>query len=116
MEEEYGTAETGGVRAVPALDAFRGRWTDAFLAADMARLQEDGLDHFIAETEARLATTNDRVDLGFVRAQADIYRLRQLVLGGDAAARLVTSPTLATIGSLDESARARSARRPSGRW
>jgi hypothetical protein len=95
------------VREILASNAFRARWTQDFLATEMQRLQETGLDRFIADAEARLAATNDRIDLGFVRAQADIYRLRQLVLGGDAAARLVTSPTLAGIATREESARAR---------
>jgi hypothetical protein len=106
-EDGYGTAESGGVREIVASTTFRARWTQPFLANEMQRLQETGLDRFIADAEARLAATNDRIDLGFVRAQADIYRLRQLVLGGDAAARLVTSPALAGIATRDESARAR---------
>src|SRR5262249_7746243 len=57
---------------------------------------------------ARLKATNDALDLGFTRARADIYRVRQYVLGADAASRLVTSPTLADIAVRDESARAKS--------
>lgn len=108
VEADFGTEEAGGVRTILAADAFRARWPQPFLAAEMQRLQDTGLDRFIADAEARLRATNDRIDLGFVRAQADIYRLRQLVLGGDAAARLVTSPALAGIATREESARARS--------
>lgn len=108
VEDDYGTTEAGGVRAILATAAFASRWPQPFLAPELQRLQEIGLDRFIADTEARLRTTNDRIDMGFLRAQADIYRLRQLVLGGDAASRLVTSPALADIAARQESARARS--------
>ena len=107
-EDAYGTAEAGGVRTILATAAFAARWPEPFLALEIQRLHEIGLDRFIADTEARLRTTNDRIDMGFLRAQADIYRLRQLVLGGDAASRLVTSPALADIAARQESARARS--------
>ncbi|WP_437755034.1 hypothetical protein [Sorangium sp. So ce1389] len=43
------------------------------------------------------ARANDTIDFGFLRVQADIYRVRQLVLGADKASRLATSPTLAAL-------------------
>jgi len=79
-----------------------------FLAEDFATLDDSGLDGFIAALTARLQATNDALDLGFTRARADIYRVRQYVLGADAASRLVTSPTLADIAVREDSARAKS--------
>src|SRR6185295_16131202 len=108
-EAVFGTVEGGGVRqAVPARD-LRARWPQSFLAADFALFDEGGIDGFVLDVEARLKATNDAIDLGFVRARADIYRVRQLMLGADAASRLVTSPTLADVAVRDDSARARSA-------
>jgi len=108
-EADLGTIEAGGVRqAVPVRD-LRSRWPQPFLAADFALLDEGGIDGFVLDVEARLKATNDAIDLGFVRARADIYRVRQLMLGADAASRLVTSPTLADLSVRDDGARARSA-------
>ena len=107
-EDDFGTVETGGVRAASPVVAFRARWPQAFLTADLASLDDAGLDGFIAETERRLKATNDAVDVGFVRARADIYRVRQFMLGADAASRLVTSPALADLAVRDEGARANS--------
>lgn len=105
---DFDTASEAGLRQVTAVDGFRGRWTQPFLAQEMARIDENGIAAFLSSVEARLKATNDAVDLGFVRARADIYRVRQIMLGADAASRLVTSPTLADLASRDEGARATS--------
>lgn len=105
---EFGTVSENGVRRVAGLDAFRAEWTQNFLAADLAMVDETGLDAFLAAIEGRLKATNDAIDLGFVRARSDIYRVRQIMLGADAASRLVTSPSLADLASRDEGARATS--------
>lgn len=109
VEGEFATAESRGIRIAVAIDAFRERWLQDFLAEDFADLAEAGIDGFITAVEARLKATNDAVDAGFVRARADIYRVRQFMLGADAASRLVTSPALADIATRDEGARATSA-------
>ncbi len=108
VEADFGTVEAAGVRSVAAVSDFRARWPQAFLAPELALLGDSGLDGFIAELDAKLKATNDAIDLGFVRARADIYRVRTYMLGADAASRLVTSPTLADIAVREESARARS--------
>jgi len=105
---DFGTVRTGDVRRVGAIDGFRVTWTQDFLATDMAKLDENGLSEFLAEVEGRLKATNDAVDLGFVRARSDIYRVRQIMLGADSASRLVTSPSLADLAARDEGARATS--------
>lgn len=105
---DFGTVEANGVREVAALDPFRDQWTQDFLKQDFAQLEELGLDAFLGQIRARLDATNDAIDLGFIRARSDIYRVRQYMLGADAASRLVTSPTLADLSARDESARATS--------
>jgi hypothetical protein len=107
-EDDYGTAESGGARSAAPVLAFRARWPQPFLAGDFTDLDEGGIDGFVAAVEARLKATNDAIDLGFVRARSDIYRVRQYMLGADSASRLVTSPSLADIAVRDESARAAS--------
>lgn len=109
VESDFATGEAGGVRTAIGLQRFRARWTHSFLAGDFADLDEAGINGFIGAVESRLKVTNDAIDLGFVRARADIYRVRQYMLGGDAASRLVTSPALADIANRQEGARATSA-------
>jgi len=105
---DFGTVEDAGVRRVAAIDAFRSDWTQSFLAADMAAIDENGIGAFLSDVQGRLKATNDAIDLGFVRARSDIYRVRQIMLGADAASRLVTSPSLADLSMRDEGARATS--------
>lgn len=105
---DFGTIVTNDVRRAGALDKFRAKWTQDFLAADFAAVNENGVGAFLAAVDARLSATNDAVDLGFVRARSDIYRVRQIMLGADAASRLVTSPTLADLALRNEGARATS--------
>jgi hypothetical protein len=105
---DFGTVSENGVRRVAALDGFRAKWNQPFLAGDIAEVDETGISAFLTKVEARLKATNDAIDLGFVRARSDIYRVRQIMLGADAASRLVTSPSLADLASRDEGARATS--------
>jgi hypothetical protein len=107
-EDDFGTIVAGFGRSAAALIDFRARWTMPFLADDITDLGEAGLDGLATAVQARLKTTNDALDLGFTRARADIYRVRQYVLGADVASRLVTSPTLADIAVREEGARAKS--------
>jgi len=109
-EPDFGTILDGDVRGSVALDGFWDRWwRNDFLMADLMELNETGIDGFVALIQPRLKATNDAIDLGFVRARADIYRVRQFMLGADAASRLVTSPALADLATREESARATSA-------
>jgi hypothetical protein len=105
---DFGTVEDAGVRRVAAIDAFRADWTQSFLAKDMDSIDESGIGAFLTDVQGRLKATNDAIDLGFVRARSDIYRVRQIMLGADAASRLVTSPSLADLAMRDEGARATS--------
>src|SRR5262249_54018073 len=49
----------------------------------------------------RAASADDAIDLGFLHGQADIYRLRQLMLGNQLGTQLATSPALAAIARGD---------------
>lgn len=98
--------DADGRRGVQEVEALVGRWPQPYLADEFAVLRAEGLDAFLALMTRRIDRTNDRVDLGFVRARADIYRLRRFMLGGDAAAKLVTSPALADLATREEGARA----------
>lgn len=106
--DDFGTVVTGDVRRAAALDSFRADWKQDFLKADLNAVDENGIAAFLASVDARLKATNDAIDLGFVRARSDIYRVRQIMLGADAASRLVTSPALADLSVRDEGARATS--------
>jgi len=106
-ESDVGTSETGGVRSVIAVARLRERWSQDFLASEFMELEDRGIDALLNSVEAKLKATNDAIDLGFVRARSDIYRVRQYMLGGDAASRLATSPALADIALREESARAK---------
>lgn len=105
---EFGTIVNGDVRRAAALDRFTTSWSQPFLKADLDNIDENGVGTFLASVDARLKATNDAIDLGFVRARADIYRVRQIMLGADAASRLVTSPAIADLALRDEGARATS--------
>lgn len=105
---DFGTMLTGDVRQAAALEAFRDEWNQTFLADDLDAVDDNGIGVFLASVDARLKATNDAIDLGFVRARSDIYRVRQIMLGADAASRLVTSPALADLAVRDEGARATS--------
>lgn len=105
---DFGTVVTADVRRAAALDQFRSNWTQDFLKDDLSSIDENGIDSFVSSVGARLKATNDALDLGFVRARTDIYRVRQIMLGADAASRLVTSPALADLALRNEGARATS--------
>ncbi|MBS1874282.1 MAG: hypothetical protein JSU00_13785 [Acidobacteria bacterium] len=55
------------------------------------------LDDLIARLERRANNTDNRIDLGYLRAQTGIYRIRQLILDKSTATRLAASPVLAEI-------------------
>ena len=105
---DFGTVVKKDVRQAAALDGFRDRWKQDFLRRDLDNIDENGISTFLASVDARLKATNDAIDLGFVRARADIYRVRQIMLGADAASKLVTSPAIADLALRDEGARATS--------
>ena len=56
-----------------------------------------GLEGVLAELDAEADEADDFVDANFLRAQADLYRIRKLLLGQTAAQKLLINPALATI-------------------
>ena len=99
-EDAYGTeaAEKGGlqVRELAALRRHLEQSTP-LRDAEVARLERLGLEGFIAYLKRKISLGDDQVDFGFLRLRTDMYRLRQMMLGNDAATRLATSPALAEI-------------------
>jgi hypothetical protein len=98
-EGDYRTDLAEGVRrAVPLRDLRNTLEKASPLREDeRAELDRRGLERFIAWLDAKVRRCDDVVNFGFVRVQADMYRLRQLMLGTTAATRLATSPALASI-------------------
>lgn len=103
-EEAYGTTVTPSAAGAPAVtvtafDELRAALdTSTPLSdAEVAELPKRGLAPFIEFLEDKLRRANDSIDFGFLQVQTNIYRIRQLMLGSDAASRLVTSPALASI-------------------
>ncbi len=60
-----------------------------------------GLVGLIADLQHKISAADDAIDFGFLRAQSDIYRVRQLMLGNQLGTKLATSPALATIAKGD---------------
>ncbi|MGF6743928.1 hypothetical protein [Paraburkholderia atlantica] len=108
-EDDFATVASGGVRTAAEVLALRGRWPQDLFTDDFRDLDEAGIDGFVQALESRIKATNDAVDLGFLQSRANIYRVRQYMLGADAASRLVTSPAIADTVTRNESARAQSA-------
>lgn len=61
------------------------------------RVLDAGLDELIARLQHRIDAANDHVEIGFLRARSDIFRIRQSLLGNEEAGRLLTSPTAAEL-------------------
>lgn len=66
-------------------------------------LNELGLKRYIDRLKQAADAADDNIDLGFLRVQTDIYRVRQLIMGKETAAKLVTSPALAAIIAEEQS-------------
>jgi hypothetical protein len=56
-----------------------------------------GLDGAIRELDDRIRRADDRLDVGFIRIQADVYRIKQYVGENVAGTRLATSPALGIL-------------------
>jgi len=65
--------------------------------SDLDSLDKSGLERFIVDLERKISSTDDKINLGFVRIQTDIYRMRQFMLGNVEGTKLATSPILASI-------------------
>jgi len=56
-----------------------------------------GVRPFLAELRRLTGEADDVIDLGFARLQADIYRIRQIMLDNEEATKLATFPILAGL-------------------
>lgn len=66
------------------------------------RTVDGGLDELINRLDGRIRTAGDHIDMGFLRARTDIFRLRQSVLGVADAGRFLTSPAAAELVKRNE--------------
>jgi hypothetical protein len=58
-----------------------------------------GIENFILELKNDIKKTEGLLSSGYVKAEADMYRLRQLLAGNTKASRLATSPALGKVVS-----------------
>jgi hypothetical protein len=102
-EDVYGVQTDGSVLRSTELIGLHGRIAanPAFTAADQEALYSKGITGFIADLQSKISQADDAIDFGFLRAQSDIYRLRQLMLGNQLGTKLATSPALASIAKGD---------------
>jgi hypothetical protein len=106
-EEDFGTRldEVTGKREAAPLAELRGSLDGMglFSPEELDGLEREGVRPFASRLQAAVRRADDYVDFSFTRVQTDMYRLRRLMLGKQAAQRLATSPALASIIQ-DESA------------
>lgn len=81
------------LHADPALSALSG--------AERSQLVRRGLGKFVEYLAARIDRADDLTDYGFAKMQADIYRVRQLMMSASDATKLAVSPVLASIARGD---------------
>ncbi|WP_437607999.1 hypothetical protein WMF20_45175 [Sorangium sp. So ce834] len=94
-EDEDPESDPGDSKPVPTKKVRRGR---VFSKEEIDDLESGmGLDAFIKKIEAKLAKADDTIDFSFLKGHANIYRLRQFMLGNIAATRLASSPILTSI-------------------
>jgi hypothetical protein len=105
-EEAFGTSIEKDVRIAPLVEAFNIKLASLeFLGLEAKRLSGLSLTELIDQLTAQINATNDAVDLGFLMARTNTFRVREFMLGSDAASRLATSPALADIIKQDTGGR-----------
>ncbi|KQV92613.1 hypothetical protein [Pelomonas sp. Root1237] len=72
-----------------------------------ALIQANGLRQTVADLSGRIDEADDAVNLGYLRVQTDMYRLRQTVLKQSQASRFAVSPALTQIADLDNASATR---------
>ena len=82
--------------------------TDRAAAPTLAALiGTQGLRDTVADLAARVDEADDALNLGYLRVQTDLYRLRQSVLKQSQATRFAVSPALTQIADLDNASATR---------
>lgn len=64
---------------------------------ELYEVRRSGVSHAITQLEQRIDSAEDVVNFGFLRVNTEQYRIRQLVLGDEAAGRLVVLPAAAAL-------------------
>jgi hypothetical protein len=90
---------TGNRRSVHALSALKDKLFAGglFSHTELESLETHGIQPFAERLAAAVRRSDDFIDFGFTRVQTDLYRLREQMLGKDAALKLATSPALAAV-------------------
>lgn len=70
-------------------------------------IAERGLRALVQDLAGRLDEADDAINLGYLRVQTDLYRLRQSVLKQTQATRFAVSPALTQIADLDNASATR---------
>jgi hypothetical protein len=73
------------------------------------RITREGLRRAVDELAAHIDQADDALNVGFLRVQTDLYRLRQSVLKQSQATRFAVSPALTQIADLDNATATREA-------
>lgn len=69
---------------------------------ELPELNARGLQGFIDFLQSKADQSDDTLTFGFLRVQADVFRVQKLILGKQVTSRLTTSPTLAFLQELDD--------------
>jgi hypothetical protein len=100
-EGDFGTKidRPTGKRVVQPLLELKGKLqgTALFRLEELEDLEEHGVQPFAERLAAAVRRADDFIDFSFARVQTDLYRLREQMLGKEAALRLATSPALASV-------------------
>jgi hypothetical protein len=109
-EATYDTEIDNGVLRSSAMKALRARLDNspALVPDDLKDFYTSGLTALIGKLTDRAQQADDAVDFGFLHGQANIYRLRQKMLGTGLGTKLATSPVLAGIAQGDTASAVRS--------
>jgi len=105
LEAAYGTTRTAAGYVSNEVARLKANWGATPAGEELPRIDTIGLEALIADLNSRAGQADDTVDAGFLRANTDIYRFRQLMMNNTVATRLATSPALAQI-ALGQSASA----------
>ena len=103
-EEQFGVVPGSDPPVVAAITDLKAklRGQGAFMSREVdGNFDRLGLEGFIDYLDDKVRRADDKIDLGFLNAQTDIYRIRQHMLGNTAGTRLATSPALASIAKGD---------------
>ena len=89
---------TAAEQAQLSPDTFKAA-VEAIAAGNSAKGDFLGLRPVVERLAKQIDTGNDQADMGFLRLQSDIFRLRKQMVGESDATRLATSPVLANLAA-----------------